>query len=84
MDIFDAIARDANVSPAFRRVVANPKKDYLETAADKAAKRRFTAEPLTGFGGIDEIGSDRCLEVRDEERADDLADERRAAMARGE
>lgn len=77
MDILQLLARDSNISSAYRRLIANPAKDYREIALDKAAPRRFTGEPLTGFGGIDEVGSDRWREVRDQEHADHVVDMQR-------
>jgi hypothetical protein len=84
MDLFTALANDPSVAPAFRRIFADPKPDVRTVAFDKAAPRRFTGEPMTGFGGIDEVGSDRWREVRDDERADHQRDERRERIARGE
>lgn len=80
------LATDSNVAPAFRRIFASPKEGPLEVAHAKADVRRFAAEPvaLTGFGGIDEIGSERWRDVRDQEQADQRADERRERIARGE
>lgn len=75
MNFLDLLANDKSVAPAFRRIFATPQRDVREVAFDKASPRRFTGEPLTGFGGIAEVGSDRWHEVRDDEHADHLADE---------
>lgn len=52
MSILSLIANDPNVSPelaaAFGIALANPN----AVAAIKAAPRRFTGEPLTGFGDL--------------------------------
>lgn len=70
MNILAALARDPNIDPALRRV--------LDTAHDKAAPRRFNDEPMSGFGDIGDVGSERWREVRDQEHADQLRDERRS------
>lgn len=78
MNLLDAILQDPSLDPSFRRVfVAEPKKDYREIAFDKASPRRFTGEAQTGFGDIGTVGSERYLEVRDGEHADQLIEERR-------
>jgi hypothetical protein len=84
IDLHYLLISDPNVSPAFRRLFVSPPKNILDVALGKAAPRRFTGEPLTGFGGIDEIGSDRYLEVRDQEGADHDREEQRSRVARGE
>ena len=87
MNFLDLIANDPNVAPAFRRIFTTPQRDVRDVrdvAHEKAAPRRFTGEPMTGFGGIDEIGSDRYLEVRDQEGADHDREEQRSRIARGE
>lgn len=73
---------NAHVHPVFAAILRGIEQQplVLHRAATKASPRRFSAEPMTGFGGIDELGSDRWREVRDQEHADDLADTR----ARGE
>lgn len=48
------LASDPNVAPAFKRIFANPRADVLTVAHDKAAPRRFTGEPPTGFGTLNE------------------------------
>jgi len=85
VNFFDAIAQDPNVSTAFRRLFVSPSKDILDVALGKAAPRRFTGEPMTGFGDdIGTVGSDRWLDVRDQEGADHDREDRKAAIARGE
>lgn len=81
MNFLDLIANDLNVAPAFRRIFAEPKKDVLEVAHDKAAPRRFTGEPLTGFGGLSD---ERLAEIRAEETDCQREDERREREERGE
>lgn len=66
MDILGAILADPNVSPDLKRV--------LDTRHQKAQPRRFTGEPVTGFGSL---GQERRAEIGAEELADQRADERR-------
>lgn len=68
MNIFRKLANDPNVDPALRGL--------LGARLDKASPRRFTAEPITGFGSISDRGSERSREVRDEELAAQRDDER--------
>ena len=72
MDILGAILADPNVDPAFKRV--------LDTRHAKAQPRRFSGAALTGFGSINDPGSERSREVRDEELAAQRDDERFAAI----
>lgn len=58
--------------------------DALNRSAAKAASRRFDGAPITGFGGIGVVGSDRWLDVRDEEEACDREDQRREALGLGD
>lgn len=83
-NLFEMLASDPNVAPAFRRLFATPPADARTVAFEKASPRRFSGESLTGFGGIDEIGSDRRRDVMDEELACQRDDERRERMERGE
>jgi hypothetical protein len=39
---------------------------FFETAADKASPRRFTGEPLTGFGTLPEYPERSSQELRQE------------------
>lgn len=71
---------NAHVHPVFADILRGIEQQplVLHRAATKASPRRFSADPLTGFGDdISTIGSDRWREVRDQEHADHLADERR-------
>lgn len=76
MDLFAAIATDANIAPAFRRLFATPKPCYLAAAHEKAAPRRFVEDHQpSAFGaleGIGRVGSLRWQEVREQEHADHL------------
>jgi len=89
VNIIDAILEDPSVSPDFKRHIATPQaflsvtaRQHLEARHDKADRRRFyeRPEPVTGFGTLDAgddihaKGSERYLEVRAEERADELRD----------
>ncbi len=102
MNILDAILRDPNLSPAFRRAATPVTSPELERAIDDlgalmapriermpeprpepvreqhnllirraavARERRFSDDSITGFGSINEIGSQRWRDVRDEEYA---------------
>lgn len=81
MNALDLLLRDPNLSPAFRRVFASPTKSFRETEADKADERRLLAEPHTpsAFGPLlfGPMHPDRRAEIRADEHADHLADERR-------
>jgi hypothetical protein len=86
-NIFDLLAQDKSVAPAFRRIFATPKQDYLTVAHEKAAPRRFTDDQPSAFGALDGIGmvgSLRWQEVRDDEGADQQRDERAERIGRGE
>jgi len=67
MDLFAALANDPNVDPALRRIFATPKPDVRVAAFDKASPRRFTGEPMTGFGDFED---DRTYEERAEDERD--------------
>ncbi len=87
MNLFDAIINDPNIAAEYRRQfdrIVHPQSNLLVRRAHTQSERRFTDEPMTGFGGIDEIGSDRWNEVRDQEGADHDREDHRAAVERGE
>jgi hypothetical protein len=84
VNFLNLIANDPNVAPAFRRLFATPQTDVRDVAHEKAEARRFTGEPPSCFGPLSEERLERIRQIREEEHADQLADEHRAAIARGE
>lgn len=87
MNLFAAIARDPNVSPDLRRLYNGPRATPRTAAPEQSNQltrrdsthrheRQYLAEPHTpsAFGAL---GPDRLAEIRADEHADQLADERR-------
>lgn len=81
----------SNLHPLFadllRAIEMQP--TMLHRAAVKAEPRRFSAEPVepsafAGLDGIGQVGSERWNDVRDQEQADQLRDEREDRIQRGE
>lgn len=67
---------NARLHPLFAQILGSIEQQplVLHRAAAKACDRRFSAEPLTGFGGL---GDERCAEISADELEDQRADERR-------
>ena len=73
MNVFDDILRNIELQPVM-----------LRRAAVKADPRRFTGDPVTAFGDIGTVGSERYREVWEEENSDFLREEREQRIARGD
>ena len=56
LPILTTLARDPNISGAFRRAIdtRQPRNGLLDAAFDKAAPRRFTGAPPSAFAGLDD------------------------------
>lgn len=80
MNIFNAILRDPNVSDDFKRVFQGPQ---LIRQERKQAPRRFTEQPISSFGDLHRMTPERVQEIRDEEHALDLEEQRRERIERG-
>ena len=66
----DDLLEAANVSPSFKQAMMTPH-EFLSKRFDKADRRRFTDEPITGFGAL---SAERRREIREEEYACELHD----------
>lgn len=83
---FSQLLRDIReVHEDERQIAANNAQANLLIRREHTARgRRFDGMPITGFGDISTVGSDRWREVRDEEEACDREDQRRERLERGE
>lgn len=73
-------ARDLGIFDAIlSNIAAQP--ELLERLEGKQKPRRFTGEPITGFGGL---STERRQEISAEERDCERADERRERDEAGE
>lgn len=79
MNLFDALASDPNLDPAFRRIFSQPARVFAEPAQAaqlvaqhaKVAPRRFLEQPgaVSAFGSLYGMSAERAQEIRDEELA---------------